>query len=325
MSNAVTPVPFDAELQHLLDTVGTGPLEPPVNLEILHAVRASLAAATVPTSEAVGDAPIVCEDRTVPGPAGAPDVVVTIMRPRDLRPGAPGFLSIHGGGLVLGNRHMDTARSVAMIEALGCVIVNVEYRLAPENPGPAQVEDCYAALEWMAKNATDLGFDPAKLLVIGQSAGGCLTAGVTLLARDRSGPAIAGQILLVPMLDDRNESVSSLQYDGIGTWTRAANLFAWEAALGAAFQSPEASQYIAPARATDLSGLPPTFIEVGSAELFRDEAIEYASRIWAVGGQAELHVWSGGFHAYEMFFPQAALTQDALAARLSWIRRTLAP
>ncbi|ERK69651.1 hypothetical protein N136_04027, partial [Leifsonia aquatica ATCC 14665] len=149
-------------------------------------------------------------------------------------------------------------------------------------------------------------------------------AAISLLARDRGGPALAGQLLLCPMIDNTNTTVSSLQYAGIGTWTREANLLAWECVLGdeLAF-SAEAPAYAAPTRADDLSDLPHAYIEVGAAEPFRDEDVEYASRIWAVGGAAELHVWSGGFHGFDMYAPASELTRAALDARFSWLRRVL--
>ncbi|MGH8890200.1 MAG: alpha/beta hydrolase, partial [Acidothermaceae bacterium] len=225
--------------------------------------------------------------------------------------------------LVMGNRFMDTPRLAALVIEFGLVAVNVEYRLAPEHPGRAPVDDCYAGLEWTAKNAAELGIDPSRLIVMGGSAGGCLSAGVALMARDLGGPALAGQLLLTPMLDDRNQTVSSFQYESVGTWTRNANLFSWGAVLGEEVGRPDVSAYVAPARATDLSNLPPAYIELGSAELFRDEGADYASRIWAAGGEAELHIWNGGFHGFDMFCATSALTADALAARSSWLRRLL--
>ena len=153
------------------------------------------------------------------------------------------------------------------------------------------------ALVWTAEHAEDLGIDPDRIVIAGGSAGGGLAAAVGLMARDRGGPALHAQMLMCPMLDDRNNTPSSLQMAGLGVWDRQANQVGWTALLGDAAGGPDVSPYAAPARATDLSGLPPTFIDVGSAETFRDEAIDYASRIWRAGGRAELHVWPGSAEA----------------------------
>jgi acetyl esterase/lipase len=185
------------------------------------------------------------------------------------------------------------------------------------------VEDCYAGLVWTAGHAEELGFDPERLIIAGASAGGGLAAGVALMARDRGGPALAGQVLICPMLDDRNETVSSYQIDGFGLWDRTSNDTGWDALLGDRRKTPEVSVYAAPARATDLSGLPPAFIDAATAEVFRDEVVAYASAIWAVGGVAELHVWAGGFHGFDMIVPQAALSIQARDVRTRWVQRIL--
>lgn len=212
-----------------------------------------------------------------------------------------------------------------LAEDLGLAVVSVEYRLAPETPHPGPIEDVYAGLVWTVQHADELGIDAARIVIAGGSAGGGLTAALALLARDRGGPALLGQMPLYPMLDDRNNTVSARQMAGVGIWDRTANDTGWTALLGDACGGPGVSPYAAPARATHLSGLPPAFIDVGSAETFRDEAVAYASRIWAAGGVAELHVWPGAFHGFDHFAPQAQVSQDARAARLRWLRRLLAP
>jgi acetyl esterase/lipase len=220
--------------------------------------------------------------------------------------------------MVLDNRFSDLPRLVALIEEFGFVAVTVDYRLAPEHPHPVPVEDCYAGLVWMADNAGELGFDPAKLIIGGGSAGGGLSAGVALLARDRKGPDLAGQLLLCPMLDDRNDTASTREYAEAGVWSRRSNEFGWQSLLNG-----RTSPHAAPSRATDLSGLPPAFIEVGVAEIFRDEDVEYARGLWLAGVPGELHVWAGAYHGFDRLAPDSEVTRAALAARSSWLRRII--
>lgn len=323
MTAAPPPVPYDRELEPglaaFLDLVERIPLREGTIL----ANRAHFATIIPPIEQQVAGVPVMWEDRVIPGPAGAPDVAVTIIRPVDAAPGAPGVLGIHGGGQVLGTRFFGTGELIDLAVRHGVVGVAVEYRLSPEHPGTAAGEDCYAALVWMAEHADELGIDPARLLVSGASAGGGLSAAVALMARDRGGPHLAGQLLNCPMLDDRNRTPSSRQYDGIGAWDRTNNDTAWDAILGSDRFTDRVSPYSAPARATDLSGLPPAYVEVGAAEVFRDESIDYASRIWATGGEAELHVWSGAYHGFSGFSPDAIVSRAALDARNSWVRRVL--
>lgn len=259
------------------------------------------------------------EDRSVPGPDGDPDITVRIYRPVNSTGPLPGIYYIHGGGMILGDVAGEDGSAQLISEQVGAVVVSVEYRLAPEHPHPAPVEDCYAGLVWTAKNAAELGIDPERLAIYGGSAGGGLALGCVLLARDRSGPALRFMMPIYPMIDDRNETPSSHEITDIGIWDRAGNIEAWAWYLGG--QEPD--QYAAPARADDLSGLPPAFIDVGTADLFRDEDIAFAQRLMQAGVPTELHINPGSYHASETFAPQAALSMRIWAMRVDALRRAL--
>ncbi|MEU9117676.1 alpha/beta hydrolase [Streptomyces sp. NPDC048483] len=317
------PPPFDPELVDLLEAIGKD-LPPALLPDMIPQLRQSRLV-ELPSDEtmSLGGA-FEVEDRTVPGPQGAPDISLLILRPAGEPGPLPALYMMHGGGMIVGDRRSGALGFLELARELRTVVVSVEYRLAPEDPHPAPVEDCYAGLLWTAAHAADIGVDPGRIVVAGASAGGGLAAAVALMARDRGGPELAGQLLLCPMLDDRNDTPSSYQMAGLGVWDRTANNTGWTALLGEARGGPDVSPYAAPARAEDLSGLPPAFIDVGSAETFRDEDIAYAGRLWQVGGSAELHVWPGGFHGFTGMAPQAALSRDAGAAPLNWLRRLLA-
>jgi len=314
--------PFDPELSAALAALPAG-LNGQLRLDTIADQRAQIAPMLdVPDDLLRRDGAVEMEERQVPGPAGAPAVSVLILRPAGLAGPVPGIYHIHGGGMILGNNRTGVTDLLDLVEQ-GVVVVSVEYRLAPEHPHPAPVEDCYAGLVWTAEHAEELSIDPARLLVYGASAGGGLSAATALLARDRGGPELSHQILLCPMLDDRGITASSQELDGEGVWDRNANLTGWTALLGADCGGPDVSPYAAPARAEDLSGLPATFIDVGAVETFRDETIDYAARLARAGVSVELHMWAGAFHGFEGFAPQAAVSRDARAARLGYLRRAL--
>ncbi|MEV8368228.1 alpha/beta hydrolase [Microbacterium sp. NPDC064584] len=313
--------PFDVELGAVLAALGEM-LPPTLTPEMIAPMRQGGLLAT-PIDELIGDRPIRHEEHRVPGPAGAPDITLSIFTRTDHVAPGPGIFHTHGGGMILGDRFTGAEEYLNWVVELDAVVVSVEYRLAPENPDPAPVDDCYAGLVWTAAHADELGIDPDRIVIGGASAGGGLAAGVTLTARDLGGPALAGQLLIYPMLDDRNETASSHQVDGFGVWDRGSNDTGWDALLGDRRKTDAVSIYAAPARAADLTNLPPAFIDVASAEVFRDEDVAYAVRIWEQGGVAELHVWPGGFHGFDAMAPQAALSLRARAARLDWLRRIL--
>ncbi|MDX3802191.1 alpha/beta hydrolase [Streptomyces sp. AK04-3B] len=319
------PPPFDPELAAALELI-KDMIQPGLAMEDIEAVRQGPAMAMLSQLDLTAGGVLEVEDRTVPGPEGSPEISLLICRPAAPAPDRPRpvVYHVHGGGMVLGNNRAGVDVVLDWARALDLVVVSVEYRLAPEHPHPAPVEDVYAGLLWTAEHAKELGADPDRIVIAGASAGGGLTAALALLLRDRGGPRPIGQLLMCPMLDDRNETVSSHQMAGLGVWDRTANDTGWTALLGAARGGPDVSPYAAPARAEDLSGLPPAFLDVGSAETFRDEVVDYASRLWQAGGAAELHVWPGGFHGFDGFAPQATLSKSARAAHLDWLRRLLA-
>lgn len=236
----------------------------------------------------------------------------------------PGIYFVHGGGMVSGTPRTGLIEILQMARPLGAVVVSVDYRLAPEHPDPTPLEDSYHGWVDTVTHVDDLGIDPHRLVMIGSSAGGALAAGTTLLTRDRGGAAATGVMLLNPMLDDRNDSVSALQMHGVDQWDREANDYGWTALLGDRRGTADVSAYSAPARASDLAGLPPLFLDAGSAETLRDETVRWADGIWRAGGEAELHIWPGGFHGYEFVAPHSRLAQETWQTRLRWLQRLLA-
>jgi acetyl esterase/lipase len=314
------PPPFDPELREAAAVLAEQ-MRSSLTLEEIVAARAASASA-MPSNEDIGRrGTIHIEERTVPSGSGTPDVPLLLCRPAAAVGRLPVIYFMHGGGMVVGTNRFGIDYLLDWVQELNVALVSVEYRLAPENPYPAALDDCFAGMEWVAENAEQIGIDPEQIIVAGASAGGGLAAALCLLTRDRKGPQPFGQMLLSPMLDDRDATSSAHQMQGIGLWDRTTNQIAWGHFLGDKFGGDEVSAYAAPARAEDLSGLPPTFLDVGSAETFRDEVVGYASGIWRAGGAAELHVWPGGFHGFELFVPGATLSQDTLAARVRWLNR----
>ena len=315
--------PFDPELVPVLDAMRAN--MPPFTLDTLSDVRRQMLESPpgmeAPDLTAAGAVHV--EERTVPGPEGAPDITLLVLRPAVGEGPWPAIYHTHGGGMVLGDRRTGVEMFLPYIVEIGAVVVSVEYRLAPEHPDPAPVEDSYAGLAWTAKHAEDLSVDPSRIMIAGWSAGGGLAAGTALLARDSAFPDLTHQVLMSPMLDDRFETVSSRMLDGEGTWDRNDNLLGWSALLGDRHGGPEVSPYAAPARAEKLSELPRTYIDVGSVESFRDEAIIYAQRLSEAGVSVDFHLWGGAFHGFEGIAPHAAVSQACNGARDEFIRRAL--
>lgn len=260
-------------------------------------------------------------DYNVPGRDGAPDVTVRVHRPRAAAGALPCVYWMHGGGYILGTYAMDDLRFDRWCVTLGCVGVSVEYRLAPETPYPGPLEDCYAGLAWTHANAAELGIDVARLGIGGASAGGGLAAGLALLARDRGEVPLAFQLLIYPMIDDRITSVSSSWQD-VPIWPPGSNRVGWAAYLGA-LTGGDVPIYAAPARATDLTGLPPALIPVGSLDGFLDEDVDYALRLNHAGVPCELKVYPGGPHGFDGITPGTSLARRARADMEEWLARVM--
>lgn len=260
---------------------------------------------------------VVSEDRVVPGLPGEPEVRVRMHRPESHLGGAPAVLWVHGGGHVLGSAAQDDPLLDELVVELGCVAVAVDWRRAPEHPFPAALHDCYAALAWLHEHSEEAGADPRRVVVAGASSGGGLAAGLALLARDRAEYAVAAQVLVYPMVDDRATTVSSRAVTDERVWNDRSNRLAWAAYLGGVEPVPP---YAAPARAGDLTGLPWTWIATAELDLFVDEDVDYAARLLASGVSTELVVYRGAVHGFELFAPDAAVSQRFRRDRLEAFR-----
>lgn len=254
-------------------------------------------------------------DHLVDAAAG---VVVRVHRPVGVDGDLPCVYWMHGGGLVLGSHEQDDARFDRWCTLFGCVGVSVEYRLAPETPYPGPLDDCYAGLRWVHDNANEIGVDRSRIGIGGNSAGGNLAAGLALLARDRGELPVAFQLLIYPMIDDRQMTASSQWLDPI--WPPSANRYGWTAYLGAAKGGPDVPIYAAAARATDLVGLPPTLISVGAIDGFSDEDIDFAVRLRHAGVPVELHVYPGAPHGFDSLAPTSVIARRANADTEAWLR-----
>ena len=266
---------------------------------------------------------VAVEEQQVPGPEGAGPVRVRIYRPATQSGVLPALLWIHGGGYMLGNVEQDDLFAKNVVTSVDCVVVSVDYRLAPEHPFPAPVEDCYAALRWLARNAGELRVDPAHIAIGGASAGGGLAAGLALLARDRAEVVPVLQLLIYPMIDDRNVEPPSATLPDTLLWSRENNRIGWRCYLGREPGGEGVSAYAAAFRAQALAGLPPAYIGVGELDLFLDENLEYAQRLLRAGVPTDLHVYPGAFHGFEGLAPSADVSRRFINDRNHVLKRAL--
>jgi acetyl esterase/lipase len=275
------------------------------------------------TAGLLDDGRVQIQNYRVPGPTGAPDVPVRVYVPTTRVGSIPGLLYIHGGGFTIGNLDSEDPICRQIAHEVGCVVVSVDYRLAPEHPFPAAPEDCYAALTWMARNANSLGIDPSRIGVRGASSGGGLCAAVALMARDRQMPSLIFQMPLYACLDDRHTTPSSHQMAARDMiWGRPLSLRGWKAYLGEG-QQDNILAYAAPTRAEDLSGLPPAYMMVGELDLLRDENIAYAMRLMQAGVPTELHIYPGAFHGFEGMVKNASVSIRAVNESTEALKRGL--
>jgi acetyl esterase/lipase len=286
-----------------------------VNPENLATVRAGVVQTMAPPS-VVSDDRVEVARLLVPGQERSVELEVLVYRPRHRTGPIPGILQVHGGGYVIGLAAMGDGQNRRLAAELDCIVVAVEYRLAPEARFPAPVEDCYAALTWMHSNAATLGIDPTRIAIMGESAGGGLAASLAFLVRDRKTVPVIFLTLIYPMLDDRTGSGRDPgAYAGEYVWTREANRFGWTSLLGRPAGGQEIPYPAAPARIENLAGLPPTFIAVGTLDLFATEGIRYAERLVEHGVPTELHVYPGAFHGFDQAEGTRVATQFATDRR----------
>lgn len=305
---------FDPELAVVV------PHLPSADLADLQAARDWIAgfAANAPAADETG---VEVRDHYAPGHEGAPDVLVRVYRPAGVDGALPAILHIHGGGFVLGSIASEHRGCCDLARNIGAVVATVEYRLAPEHPFPAAIHDCFAALVWLAAKSADLGVDPDRIALFGQSAGGGLSAGLALYNRDHGGPPLCFQYLGIPELDDRLDTPSMRAFTDTPMWMRPNAEWSWKYYLGDPAPA-EVSIYAAPARATDLAGLPPAYIATMEYDPLRDEGIHYALGLLAAGVKVELHSFPGTFHG-SILVQHAAVTQRINAELAAVLRRAL--
>jgi acetyl esterase len=290
----------------------------PIDYADPHAARARLAEVMARQPPNEPQAPVHVEDRTVPAGPDRPARAVRLYRPAAAAGARPALVFPHWGGFVTGDLDTSATASARIADLVGAVVVSPDYRLAPEHPFPAALDDCYAALEWVVDRAGELGVDPGRVGVGGLSAGGGLAAGLAVRARDRHGPAVCFQYLLFPQLDDRLDTPSARTFVDTPMLDRAGLVLSWKHYLGGAPAPPPA----APARIGDLAGLPPAFVGVCEFDPLRDEGLHFAHRLIQAGVRTEVAHYPGTFHA-SIGLAHAVSSQRMVADQVDALRRAL--
>jgi acetyl esterase/lipase len=310
---AFDPTPYvNPELRPLLGPILRVTANRRLSLETLDVERKGGFARPIKVSPAWAE-------RTIPGAKGSPDLKVYVINPgAPAAPAKPAILHIHGGGFVLGRARQNIGANQDLASLLDCVVVSVDYRLAPETRFPGPLEDNYTALTWLYRNAAELGVDRTRIAVMGESAGGGHAAMLAIAARDRGEVPLVYQALVYPMLDDRTGSTRRKPpYMGMVVWNEQRNRFGWTSLLGVPAGAPRVPYGAVPARVENLKGLPPAFIGVGSIDLFADEDIEYARRLVDAGVPVRLNLVPGAFHGFDNFeVPIAKAFREDLVASL---------
>ncbi len=263
------------------------------------------------------------EVATVPVRAATEERPFRVYRPRGAAGPLPALVWIHGGGLVLGSPQQDDATNILLAEALGIVVIGASYRLAPEHPAPAALDDLAASWRSVLARAEEFGIDPDRVALGGGSAGGGLAAALAQRLKDEGGTQPVFQLLVYPMLDDRTVLRTDIDTRHVRFWPQASNRFGWESYLGAPAGGDRVPPYAVPSRREDLTGLPPAWIGVGTLDLFHDEDLAYAERLRAAGVACELVEVPGAFHGFDATFTRAAVTAEFHAAAAEALRRGL--
>lgn len=312
---------LDPELAFAVDLMEL----PSLGAETLGARREAYAQRIESLLSTLPDIPgIACSEAHAPGAAGDPDTRVLVYRPDGYAQALPALLWIHGGGYVEGRADWDRVIAGTIAREVGCCVVCVDYRLAPEAPYPAAINDCHAALAWMHAGADTLAIDPRRIGIAGISAGAGLAAALALMARDRGELEVCFQALIQPMLDDRHATAAYTHpYAGEFVWTARDNHYGWSALLGCEPGSDCVPAYAAAARATSLAGLPPAFISVGALDLFVEEDMEYARRLIRDGVPTELHIHPSACHSFPFLAPGSAVAKAHNVLFIAALRRAL--
>jgi acetyl esterase/lipase len=274
----------------------------------------------------LGETPwtVPSEDLAIPRRQSNEPLRVRLYRPPTMADAAAVLVWVHGGGMIGGSLDADDRHCARYALEVGCAVVSVDYRLAPEHPFPAAIDDVCATVEWLVAHAAHLRVDPNRIAIGGSSAGGGLAAGAAIALLQAGGPSLRFQLLVRPMLDDRAATPSAREFSGTPGWNRELNAIGWSAYLGTdhGVDLPPAA---APSRATvaELRGLPPAMIQVGELEVFRDEAVAYAAALLAARVPTELHVYPGAYHGWDTIAPDAAISRRSISERMDALRRAL--